>query len=252
MKLIVEGLSKSYLYRNKNGYEKVRILEDINLVVREKELVSIFGPNGCGKTTLLKIIANLIDKEKGIIKIDGKDYKQAHVGYIFQNYADSLLPWRLNIDNIALPLELQRISRSKRYNRVKELLSYLNLEIELSKYPYQLSEGQKQLVALARALIYQPEILLMDEPFSSLDHNSNFYMLNKLLDIWQKTSQTIIFVSHRIDECIYLSDRIVVLKGKPSRISHILENPLPRPRSPDAMHLQDFLDIKKQILSLSK
>jgi len=245
----IEKIGKSYLENHKIKNQLV-VLDGIDINIRKGEFVSIFGPNGCGKTTLLNIIAGLISQDSGRVTINGKAPQEAHIGYVFQNYPQSLLPWKKTIDNIAFPLELQGIDRTGRRKMAKDLVDSLALDIPLDSFPYQLSGGQQQMAVIARSLISNPDILLMDEPFSALNFQTRLYMQDKIQEIWDKTKITLIFVSHEIEEAIYTADRVIVFTNKPTHVANVFEPELKRPRTRDVTLSKDFLDLKKDILSL--
>ena len=251
--LTIKELSKTYrsLFNHRQE-EHLEILDKISLTVKKGEFVTIFGPNGCGKTTFLKIIAGLEGYQRGRIEVDGKPPDRIKIGYIFQNYRDSLFPWRTNLSNLTIPLELEGMGKREKYKRAREFLKKLALNISEDSYPYQLSGGQQQLLSIIRALIYEPDVLLMDEPFSSLDFQTTLFMHDKLLDIWRKTGTTIIFVSHDINEAIYLADRVVLFSKRPARIIAVMETNLPRPRSIEIRETGKFFTLRNRILDLFK
>jgi len=250
--IVIRNLSKRYTHSVDGEVHYIDVLDNVNLQVMKGEFVTFFGPNGCGKSTLLNVTAGLLKPDTGSVMIDGKPPEKARIGYIFQNYRDSLFPWKKNIDNIAFPLELQKVSRKERRKRTRDLLSRLEIEIQEDMYPYQSSGGQQQLSAIVRAFIYEPDVLVMDEPFNSLDYQTRFFMQGKLLDICARTSPTVLFVSHELDEAIYLADRIVLLDKRPAKIISILENILPRPRYHAMVETKEFFDLKTKALRLLK
>lgn len=249
--IVIQELYKSYTNpHGKKDNSRVDVLVDFNLSVEHQEFITFFGPNGCGKTTLLNMIAGLANMNKGKITVNNKSVKETKIGYVFQNFQMSFLPWKSNIDNIAFPLELQGSRKRERRKIARDFLQQLDIKIPETAYPYQLSGGQQQLVAIARALISNPEILLLDEPFNQLDYQTRISMHDKLLDIWEKTKTTILFVSHELDEAIILGDKIVFLSKRPARILEILENDLPRPRKHDIVRSEKFFVLKKHGLSV--
>jgi NitT/TauT family transport system ATP-binding protein len=250
--IIIKNLFKSYDDPANARGARLEVLRDINLDVEKGEFITFFGPNGCGKTTLLYIIAGLIPFDKGEVKIDGKPPDKTRKGFIFQNYSDSLFPWRRNIDNICFPLEIKGISKKERYRIAKEFIDMLGLKLPLMSFPYQLSGGQQQLLALVRALIYDPEVLLMDEPFASLDYQTRLSMQMVLLDLWKKTQKTILFVSHEIDEAVFLADRLILFSDKPTTILEILKIDLPRPRTHEVIESAEFFALKTKALKIFK
>ncbi len=232
--------------------QRLPVLQGINLSVEKGELVTFFGPNACGKTTLLYIIAGLIPFDKGQVEIDQKLPTEAKKAFIFQNYSDSLFPWRRTVDNICFPLEITGVPGRNRREMAKTFIERLGLNLPLMAFPYELSGGQQQLLAILRALIYDPEVLLMDEPFGSLDYQTRISMQLALLDLWQKTAKTIVFVSHEIDEAIFLADRLVLLTRRPARILEILDVNLPRPRTPDMFESAEFFSLRTKALRIFK
>ena len=245
--IVVSNLYKSFPKDTKR-LSYISVIEDINLEVDCGEFVTIFGPNGCGKTTFLSILAGLLSPDKGEVLIQGKNPGLGRIGYIFQNFAETLFPWRNNIDNIAFPLELKGIPKAERYKNVVELEENLSIKIDNDSHPYKLSGGQQQLVAIARTIIDQPDVLLMDEPFNALDFQTRISMEDKILDIWEKTETTILFVSHDIDEAIYLADRVVFFSKMPARIAEIVEVKLPRPRNQQMLASKDFFDLRSKAI----
>lgn len=206
------------------------VLNDINLTIRPGEFVCLIGPSGCGKTTLLYTIAGLLKPTTGEILLDGQKNTgpSSKKAMVFQDA--TLLPWRNVWGNLAYGLETQRIEKSEKENRVQHYLKMVGLANFVEYYPHQLSGGMKQRVNLARALACEPEILLLDEPFASLDAQTREKMGQELLSIWQKTKKTFIFVTHQISEALFLADRVIILSGRPGRIKKELKVDFPRPR----------------------
>jgi len=243
----VRNVFKSY--EDTATQQAVPVLEGLTLDVNQGEFVSVFGPNGCGKSTLLKIIADLIFLDSGTIQIGGKDSSETRVGFVFQDYRESLFPWLKNIDNIALSLHSNPGSKRHKREMVKAFIAKMGLEVlPLDKYPYQCSSGQQQLVALIRELIYEPDVLLMDEPFVSLDYDRRLSQHDYLLNSWHKTNITTLFISHDIDETIYLSDRLILLSKRPAKIVASYDITLPRPRTVGMLASEEFLSLKAPIL----
>lgn len=235
-------------YKDASGGSSA-VLDGIDLDIRQGEFLSVFGPNGCGKSTLFNIMADLIEPDEGAITIDGKKSTESRIGYVFQNYSESLYPWLKNVDNIAFSLDNRVGKRQRNRDHVREFVMKMGLdELPLDKYPYECSAGQQQLVALARELIYEPDVLLMDEPFVSLDYDRRLSQQEYLLNSWTKTNTTILFISHEIDEAIYLADRLVMLSQKPARISETFKINLPRPRDVRMLESQKFFELKVPIL----
>lgn len=238
----VNNLKKSFT----NNGRKLEVLADLNLEIQRGEFLVIFGPNGCGKTTLLNIISRLEGKDGGEV-IYGNILKTS---FVFQNYRESLFPWQRVIDNIAFPLQLKGVPRQERHTRAQALASSLGVNLDLRAYPYELSGGQQQMVAILRALIIQPDLLLFDEPFSSLDYKTTLLMEKKILAIWQRLHLTILFVTHEIDEAVFLSSRIALMSDKPSRMVNMLHNDLPYPRQWSVVGSTQFAALKQQVLSI--
>lgn len=242
--ILVKNLHKSY----KTPTGKFKVLDGINLSLKEGTFYTIFGPNGSGKTTFLRVIAGLTPYDMGTVSINGKGVGQAEIGYIFQDFRDSLLPWRKSIDDIAFPLEIKGIKKSSRYDLVHEKLKDLNLSLPLDRYTYQLSIGQQQIVAIVRALVQDPDLLIFDEPFSSLDYYTRLSMEDNLLNIWKKDKKTFVFVSHDIDESIYLSDSIIIFSQLPVQILTTIENNIVHPRTFEIRKSPEFFKLRNFIL----
>lgn len=218
-------------------YGNLRVLDSINFKINKGEFITIFGPNGCGKSTLLNLLTNL-EEFKGEINCE-KNLKYAAV---FQNFSESLLPWKTVIGNVKL--------NSNQHKKALDMLKRLNLSDYKDVYPYQLSGGMQQKVAIARAFVSDPDIILLDEPFSALDHSTSKNLVFELMNLWNENKVTTIFVSHNIDEAILLADKILVLSNKPTKIKAKIKVNLPRPRKPEDIKNKEFLRIKKKILKL--
>jgi NitT/TauT family transport system ATP-binding protein len=223
VKLTIHGISKAY--------DELQVLENIELSVAPGEFVSLVGPSGCGKTTLMRIVAGLETSNRGEIRIDGRAVTRPGIdrGFVFQ--ADSLLPWRTVLGNALIGLEVNGARGAEARNRTESLLKLVGLKGFEKYYPRQLSGGMRQRVNLARALAVDPEVLLMDEPFSALDAQTREIMQTELTRIWSSGRKTVLFVTHQIDEAVYLSDRVVVFSRRPGRICEIVRVDLPRPRA---------------------
>ncbi|MCF7810851.1 ABC transporter ATP-binding protein [bacterium] len=226
-KLTLKGLGK--VFNGEDGRE-IEALRDINVGARSGEFICIIGSTGCGKTTLLRLIAGLTPMSTGQVLLDDKLVENLNrdCTLVFQQL--SLFPWFSVQGNIEFPLELKGVDKSEREARVKELLKMVGLEGVANSKPYELSGGMQQRIAIARALAYDPEILLMDEPFGALDEKTRQKLQNVLLEVWKKKKKTILFVTHNIDEAIVLADRIIVMAPEPGRIINDIEVTLPRKR----------------------
>jgi NitT/TauT family transport system ATP-binding protein len=236
--LEIMGVSKQFFAEGK----EMQILQDINLSIKENEFICFIGPSGCGKTTLLRIVAGLEDPTVGTITLDGELIKgpSPERGMVFQEY--SLFPWRTVIDNIAFGLELRGIPANERMVRSRQYLKMVGLERFETRYPHELSGGMKQRVAIARALVNDPRALLMDEPFGALDAQTRNIMQSELLRIWSEEKKTVVFVTHSVDEAIYLADRIVIMSARPGRIKDVIEIPLVRPRNRTSLEVNQIRD----------
>ncbi len=207
----------------------VTALSRVDLTIERGEFVSFIGPSGCGKTTLMRVIADLERATSGRIEVNGVSPEQARraraYGYVFQ--AAALYPWRSVIRNVMLPLEIMGLPAEERRARAERQLELVGLKGFERKYPWQLSGGMQQRVSIARALAFEPELLLMDEPFGALDEITRDRLNEQLLRLWERTGKTVIFVTHSISEAVYLSSRIVVMSPRPGRIIEVIENPIP-------------------------
>ena len=234
----VSGLSKRFERGN------VQALETIDLDVRPGEFVSLIGPSGCGKSTLLRIIGDLIQPSEGTVTVNDKPARQARIdrdyGIVFQDAV--LYDWRTVARNISLPLELAGWDRRRRDERVREMLELVELTGFAKHHPWQLSGGMQQRVSIARALSFSPALLLMDEPFGALDEMTRERLNNELLQIWQETGSTVVFVTHSIAESVFLSTRVVVMSARPGRIAGIVEIDLPQPRGPETRESPRFAE----------
>jgi NitT/TauT family transport system ATP-binding protein len=221
----IHGLTKSF----RTG---VTALQDIDLEIQPGEFVSLIGPSGCGKSTLLRIIGDLVQPTAGVLEVNGKTAHQARLdhdyGIVFQDAV--LYDWRTVERNVALPLELLGWDRGRRRERVREMLELVELTGFESSRPWQLSGGMQQRVSIARALSFDPALLLMDEPFGALDEMTRERLNMELLRIWEKAGSTIVFVTHSIPEAVFLSTRVVVMSARPGRVAETIEVDLPQPR----------------------
>ena len=227
----------------------VQALSNVDLTIGKGEFVSFIGPSGCGKTTLLRVIADLEKPTSGTISVNGMTAEQARekraYGYVFQ--AAALFPWRTIERNVALPLEIMGLSRSEQAERIKRTLDLVNLRGFEKKYPWQLSGGMQQRASIARALAFDADLLLMDEPFGALDEIVRDHLNEQLLQLWARTNKTICFVTHSIPEAVYLSTRIVVMSPRPGRVSDIIESTLPKERPLDIRETPEFLAIAARV-----
>lgn len=237
------------VYRTRG--EEVVAVSDVTMDINEGEFVSLVGPSGCGKTTLLKILAGLHDHDGGTVSIGGGATSfdpSRDVGMVFQQAL--LLKWRKIIDNVLLPAEILGLPMKAARERAKDLLNMVGLDGFEHKYPYELSGGMQQRAAIARALVHDPKLILMDEPFGALDALTRDRMNLELMDIWQTSQKTIVFVTHSIQEAIFLGTRVVVLSARPARMADNFEIDLPMPRKLDIKTNKKFGDYSRRIYQL--
>lgn len=242
--LVIRNLSRKFVRDDGSELEAIR---DVNLTIHQEEFICILGPSGCGKTTLLRTIAGLDRSTSGEILLDGEKISGPNpkVGIVFQEY--SLFPWRNVIDNVAFGLEMQGMGQEERYARAELYLDLVGLSQFSKSYPSELSGGMRQRVAVARALALDPLILLMDEPFGALDAQTRNLLQNELLEIWGKTKKTIIFVTHSVDEAVFLGDRLIVLTTRPGSVCEAISIELPRPRDRTG---PEFAQVRRKVLDL--
>ncbi|WP_303229238.1 ABC transporter ATP-binding protein [Comamonas kerstersii] len=231
---------------DKGRRQQISALQDFNLDIREGEFFTILGPSGCGKSTFLNVLAGLAHKTSGSITIDGRPAEgiNLHQGVVFQGYA--LFPWRTVLQNIEMGLEIRKVPKRERKETAEHFLDLVGLSGFAHRYPHELSGGMRQRVAIARALAYSPDLLLMDEPFAALDAQTREILQAELLRIWEAHKKTIVFITHSLDEAIYLSDRIAVMTHRPGRIKSILNVPLARPRPAEIRHSPQFVQLREQ------
>ncbi|MDF2985362.1 MAG: ABC-type nitrate/sulfonate/bicarbonate transport system, ATPase component [Eubacterium sp.] len=238
----------SMFYKDNKGND-IHALNNVSIDIQKGEFISLLGPSGCGKTTLLRIIADLLEPSNGTVTVCGQTPKETRLqqkyGIVFQNPV--LYDWRTVKNNVRLPLEMMRINRSEQNNRIEKQLELVGLSNFANHYPHQLSGGMQQRVGIARALAIQPEILLMDEPFSALDEFTREKLNEDLLRIWSKTNKTVIFVTHNISESVFLSDRVCVLSPHPGRLSAVVDIDLPRPRTREIRETPEFFALVSKI-----
>ncbi len=226
------------------------LYEGFDLDLPRGEIISIFGPNGCGKSTLINMIAGIQPYEGGEIRFDGRTIAQTRIGYVFQNYRDALFPWMRALDNIAYPLKLAGIGAPERRRRIERLVDKFDIAFDLNRYPYELSGGQQQTVSIMRALVVDPEVLFLDEPFSALDYEMTLVMRDQLQKVLHATRTTTLLVSHDLDEAIYLADQLLLLTRRPTRVAAFLDVPIGRPRHPSTTTDPGFVALKAQALGI--
>ena len=226
------------------------LYDNFALDLPKGKIISIFGPNGCGKSTLINMIAGLVPMDQGDVLFDGKTLQETKIGYVFQNYRDALFPWKRAIDNIRYPLVLAGKRKDEIEGRVSDLVKAFDVGFDLNRYPYELSGGQQQLVSIMRALAQHPEVLFLDEPFSALDYEMTLFMRDKLQDIFQATGLTMILVSHDLEEAVYLSDEVLLLTKRPTRLAERVIFSAPRPRTAGTLVTDEFVHVKGHCLDV--
>ncbi len=242
-KLELRNVSMVYSQRGK-PFAAVR---DVSLQVEAGQFISIVGASGCGKTTLLRIVDGLITPTRGQVWVDGRAVNRPGPdrGFVFQQ--DALFPWRTLLDNVTFGLEIQGRSRKESHERAAGLLSLVGLDGFEHHFPHELSGGMRQRANLARALTIDPDVLLMDEPFASLDAQTREIMQSELLRIWRSNRKTVLFVTHQIDEAVYLADRVVVMTSRPGQLKAVLDIDIPRPRDLSVKRTPAFLELVDEI-----
>lgn len=240
--LTIRGLQKSF--------QDTLVYESFDLDLPLGSFTSIFGPNGCGKSTLINMISGLMPMDGGEVLYDGQTISDTQISYVFQNYREALFPWLRAIDNIHYPLKLQGVAKPERTRRVEQLVEDFGIKIDLNAYPYALSGGQQQAVSILRALVREPEVLFLDEPFSALDYEMTLLMREKLQAIFEKTGTTMILVSHDLEEAVQMADQVLLLTRRPTRVAAMVDNVLPRPRDAATLVSADFVALRSQCLEI--
>lgn len=238
----VQGLCKSF------GGQV--LYQDFDLTLPEGKVISVFGPNGCGKSTLINMMSGLIPIDQGQITVADKPLRRSRIGYVFQNYRDTLFPWMSAFDNIAYPLKVKGMAEKNRHQRVDQLLSTFDITLDLGRYPYQFSGGQQQLIAILRAVVADPEVLFLDEPFSALDFEMTLYIREKLQQVHMESNLTTVVVSHDLEDAVYLADQILLLSKRPTHVVEKVQFGLPRPRTPDTVSHPEFVRTKGHCLDI--
>ncbi|WP_119387916.1 ABC transporter ATP-binding protein [Taklimakanibacter lacteus] len=244
---VIEARELSLTFETADG--PVYALSKVNLTVHDGDFVSFIGPSGCGKTTLLRVIADLEQASEGAITVNGMTPEEARrqraYGYVFQ--APALYPWRTIERNVALPLEIMGFGATERAERIARNLDLVNLRGFEKKFPWQLSGGMQQRVSIARALAFDPKLMLMDEPFGALDEIVRDKLNQQLLELWARTRKTVVFVTHSIPEAVFLSNRIVVMSPRPGRIIDVIETNFPKDRTLDIRETPEFLKVAHRV-----
>ena len=244
---VIEAKGVNLVFETGDG--PVQALKDVDLAINRGEFVSFIGPSGCGKTTFLRAIAALESPTGGTLTVNGMTPEEARrkraYGYVFQ--AAGLYPWRTIAKNVSLPLEIMGFSKNEQAARVAHVLDLVELKGFGNKFPWQLSGGMQQRASIARALAFDAEILLMDEPFGALDEIVRDRLNEEVLKLWNRTRKTVCFVTHSIPEAVYLSTKIVVMSPRPGRITDVIDSPLPRERPLEIRDSREFIEIARRV-----
>ena len=240
--ITVRGLSKKF--------GATTLYDNFDLDIPRGQLISVFGPNGCGKSTLINMMSGIMPIDAGQVLFDGKDLKDTRIGYVFQNYREAMFPWLRAIDNLRYPLKFLDLTRAEKDAKVEQMIARFDVKIDLHRYPYELSGGQQQMVSIMRALIVDPEVLFMDEPFSALDYEMTLFMREQLQKVFMETRTTTLLVSHDLEEAVHLADKVLLLTRKPTRIADIIPFDAPRPRNTETLSSPDFVRVKAHSLEV--
>jgi NitT/TauT family transport system ATP-binding protein len=237
-----------YAKNLKKSFNNTEVFQDFSINVEQGKITAIFGPNGSGKSTLLNILSGIVAKDGGNFRIE--NFNNFEFSYIFQNYRESLLPWRTNFENISLPLEIQNKSKKEIRQRIEELQNFFELKFDWESYPYELSGGQQQILAFMRALVTNPKVLFIDEPFSALDYENNLRLREHLQKYFLKFKPTILLITHNIEEAVHLAEKIVVFSQRPASVLEVINNSLPYPRTVQSLKTEQFHQVKDSVLSV--
>ncbi|MBW4459851.1 MAG: ABC transporter ATP-binding protein [Nodosilinea sp. WJT8-NPBG4] len=238
----VKGLCKSF--------GNAVLYDNFNLDLASNQLVSVFGPNGCGKSTLINMISGLTPFDSGEILIHDKPIRRARIGYVFQNYREAMLPWLSAFDNIAYPLRVKGMPEAECRDRVETLIQTFNIQLDLKRYPYSFSGGQQQLISILRALVADPEVLFLDEPFSALDFETTLFVRDKLQEIFETTKIPMFMVVHNLEEAVFLADTVLLLSKRPTRLVEMVSFPASRPRTLDTLSSPEFIETSRHCLDI--
>ena len=226
------------------------VYENFDLDIPKGKITSVFGPNGCGKSTLINMIAGILPKDAGEILFEGKTARETRIGYVFQNYREAVFPWMRAIDNIRYPLQYLDLPKGERQERLDRLVESFEVQFDLNRYPYEMSGGQQQLVSIMRALVVDPEVLFLDEPFSALDYEMVMFLRGRLQKVLTGRNVTTLLVSHDLDEAVLLADEVLLLTKRPTRVAERLQYAEARPRTADSTVRPEFLATKTRALEV--
>ena len=240
--ITVRGLTKRF--------DGVTVYENFDLDIPKGKITSVFGPNGCGKSTLINMISGILPYNGGQILFEGKEAYETRIGYVFQNYREAVFPWMRAIDNIRYPLQFLDLSKAERQALLDKVVESFDVSFDLNRYPYQMSGGQQQLVSIMRALVVEPEVLFLDEPFSALDYEMVMFLRGILQKVLKEREVTTLLVSHDLDEAVLLADEVLLLTKRPTRVAERLVFDAPRPRNADTTVTPDFVQTKTRALEI--
>jgi NitT/TauT family transport system ATP-binding protein len=240
--ITIRGLTKRF--------QDATIYDRFDLDIPKGRIVSVFGPNGCGKSTLINMISGILPYDAGQILFEGKEARDTRIGYVFQNYREAVFPWMRAIDNIRYPLQYLDVAKGERQARLDRLVESFEVKFDLNRYPYQMSGGQQQLVSIMRALVVDPEVLFLDEPFSALDYEMVMFLRERLQQVLVERRTTTMLVSHDLDEAVLLADQVLLLTKRPTRVADTLAFDVPRPRTADTTLSPAFIATKTRALEI--
>ena len=231
-------------------FDGVTVYDQFDLDIPKGKITSVFGPNGCGKSTLINMISGILPYDGGQILFEGKEARDTRIGYVFQNYREAVFPWMKAIDNIRYPLQFLDLTKAGRQERLDRIVSAFDVPFDLNRYPYQMSGGQQQLVSIMRALVVEPEVLFLDEPFSALDYEMVMFLRGILQKVLKEREVTTLLVSHDLDEAVLLADEVLLLTKRPTRVAERMVFDAPRPRSADTTVTPGFVQTKTRALEI--
>jgi NitT/TauT family transport system ATP-binding protein len=240
--ITIRGLSKRF--------GEMVVYDKFDLDIPRGKVISVFGPNGCGKSTLINLMAGLIPEGRRRDPVRRYAGRGRQSGYVFQNYREALFPWLRARENIEYPLKFMKLPKPERRRRVEALVARLGVRIDLNRYPYEMSGGQQQLVSIMRALVIEPEVLFLDEPFSALDYEMTLFMREQLQRVFMDTGTTTMIVSHDLEEAVYVADEILLLTRAPTRVADFVTFATPRPRTDATLSEPDFVRVKSRSLAV--
>ncbi|CAN7624485.1 ABC transporter ATP-binding protein [Variovorax paradoxus] len=240
--ITIRGLTKRF--------QDATIYDNFDLDIPKGKIVSVFGPNGCGKSTLINMIAGILPCDSGQILFEGKEARETRIGYVFQNYREAVFPWLRAIDNIRYPLQYLNLSKAEQQSRMDRLMESFDVKLDPQRYPYQMSGGQQQLVSIMRALVVDPEVLFLDEPFSALDYEMVMFLRERLQKVLVERRTTTLLVSHDLDEAVLLADEVLLLTKRPTRVAENLPFDVARPRTADTTITPAFIATKTRALDV--